>query len=127
MGIHHDRSNVFLELGYFVTPSLSVRGIATGLYTHGGVAFQNPQTTPPDLFPVHDQIGHDSGIDAGGGLSYLLTGSTELYASYLTQVQGRGGHKVSNGLSFGVSWNFSPQQLVRRFFPSQADRPSEAP
>jgi hypothetical protein len=52
----------------------------------------------------------------GGGLSYTLSGSTTLYASYLTQVQGRGGHKINDALGFGVSYSFSPAQLVRRYF-----------
>ena len=72
---------------------------------------------PPEIFLHHDQIGHESGIDLGGGLSYVLTGSTELYVSYLTQVQGRGGHKIKDSLSFGMSYSFSPAQLVRRIFP----------
>jgi len=128
MGIHHDRSNVFLELGYFLTPSLSLRGIGTGFYTHGGIAFESPQTTLPELFPIHDRIGHDSGIDLGGGLSYTLTGSTTIYVSYLTQVQGRGGHKIKDALSFGVSYSFSPAQLVRRTFPPKSVRtPIETP
>jgi hypothetical protein len=128
MNIHHDRSNVFLELGYFLTPSLSLRGIGTGIYTHGGIAFESPQTTPPELFPIHDRIGHDSGIDLGGGLSYTLTGATTLNVSYLTQVQGRGGHKIKDALSFGVSYSFSPAQLVRRYFPPKSSRtPSETP
>jgi hypothetical protein len=122
--VHHDRSSVFLELGYFLTPSLSLRGIGTGFYTHGGVVFGGPQDAGPPvasnpLFFHHDQIGHDSGIDVGGGLSYVLTGSTEVYVSYLTQVQGRGGHKVNDAISFGVGWSFSPGQLVRRYFPSK--------
>ncbi len=121
LGIHHDRSNGFLELGYFLTPSLSVRGIATGLYTHGGfVGKAADQLPPPEVFVHHDQIGHDSGISVGGGLSYVLTGSTEVYASYLTQVQGRGGHKIKDSLSFGVSYSFSPAQLVRRAFPPKS-------
>jgi hypothetical protein len=128
MNIHHDRSNVFLELGYFLTPSLSLRGIGTGTYTHGGIAFESPQTTPPQLFPIHDQIGHDSGIDLGGGLSYTLTGATTLNVSYLTQVQGRGGHRIKDALSFGVSYSFSPAQLARRHFPPKSSRtPSETP
>ena len=66
----------------------------------------------------HDQIAHSSGILLGGGLSYALTGSTEIYAAYMTQVQGRSGHKVNHSLSLGAGWSFSPQQLVRRYFPS---------
>lgn len=118
LGVHHDRSNVFLELGYFLTPSLSLRGIGTAFYTHGGLVFQAAdQLPPPEVFLHHDQIAHESGIDVGGGLSYVLTGTTEVYASYLTQVQGRGGHKIKDAVSFGVTWSFSPQRILRGMFP----------
>jgi hypothetical protein len=51
-----------------------------------------------------------------------------LNASYLTQVQGRGGHKIKDALSFGVSYSFSPAQLVRRAFPPKfAATRSETP
>ena len=121
LDIHHDRSNAFLELGYFLTPSLSIRGIATGLYTHGGInGVAADRLPPPEIFLHHDQIGHESGISVGGGLSYVLTGSTELYVAYLTQVQGRGGHKIKDSLSFGVSYSFSPAQVVRRVFPPRS-------
>jgi len=123
LDIHHDRSNAFLELGYFLTPSLSLRGIATGFYTHGGINGRAAdQLPPPEIFLHHDQIGHESGISVGGGLTYVLTGSTEVYASYLTQVQGRGGHKIKDSLSFGVTYNFSPSQIVRRFFAATSDK-----
>jgi hypothetical protein len=118
LGIHHDRSNAFLELGYFLTPSLSLRGIATGFYTHGGInGVAADQLPPPEIFLHHDQIGHESGISAGGGLSYVLTGSIEVYGTYLTQLQGRGGHKIKDSLSFGVAYSFSPTQALRRAFP----------
>ncbi len=116
------------SLGGRLDRLLPLRGIGTGFYTHGGIAFESPQTTLPELFPIHDRIGHDSGIDLGGGLSYTLTGSTTIYVSYLTQVQGRGGHKIKDALSFGVSYSFSPAQLVRRTFPPKSVRtPIETP
>jgi hypothetical protein len=127
--IHHDRSNGVLELGYFLTPSLSMRLLGTGFYTHGGVVLDSPLAAGPPvesnpLFYHHDQIGHESGISAGGGLSYALTGSTEVYVAYLTQLQGRGGHKINDSLSFGFTWSFSPAQLIRRAFPPK--EPNEA-
>ncbi len=122
LGINVNRSDFSFEAGYYLLPSLSARFLGVGYYTHGGLAFH----TPPDLFSLpngavlflhHDQIGKSRQINVGGGLSYLLTGSTELYASYLRSVYGRDGHKVNNGISFGVSLNFSPAQLARRAFP----------
>jgi len=133
LDIYHNRSDFALEVGYFLTPSLSVRGIGTGHYTHGGYDLKcgNPGGAPciPDAYrPYHDLIVRTSAINLGGGLSYVLTGSTEIYASYLRTVQGRGGHKIDQALSFGVGWSFSPSQLVRRYFPSRsAGSSAEAP
>jgi len=123
--IHHDRSNAALELGYFVTPSLGARFLATGFYTHGGVSIRsradlhcasNPCTAADPIYLHHDQIEHASGINLGGGLSYALTGSVDVYASYLRTVLGHAGHKIDHGISLGASWGFSPQQVVRRLF-----------
>ena len=119
-GIHHDRSNVGLELGFFLMPSLAVRFLATGHYTHGGVVYKTGRGIPPEQWTIHDLIGHESGISLGGGLSYALTGSTEVFASYFQQVQGRGGHKIDQALSFGVSWSFSPAQIIRQAFPPKS-------
>lgn len=127
LGVHHDRSNGFLELGYYLTPSLSLRGIGTAFYTHGGLVFRAADALPPpEVFLHHDQIAHESGISLGGGVSYVLTGSTELYVAYLTQVQGRGGHKIKDSLSLGVSYSFSPAQIARRLFPPKSPGPPVA-
>jgi hypothetical protein len=115
-----NRSNMGMELGYFLTPSLAMRFLAMGHYTHGGLVFRTPADLPPDLYPHHDQIGKTSAVNLGGGLSYTLTGSTEVYASYIRTVYGRGGHKIDQGLSFGVGWSFSPQQIIRGVFPPKS-------
>src|SRR5262245_7209304 len=114
-GIHHDRSDFGLEIGYFVTPELRARVLGTGYYTHGGLVFHTPFDLPPELLPYHDQIGHSSQVNFGGGLSYALTGAIEVYAIYAKSVWGRDGHKIDNGLNFGFTWSFSPGQLVRRY------------
>jgi opacity protein-like surface antigen len=122
LDIHHDRSNGALELGYFVTPSLGARFLASGFYTHGGISNRSPTSlgvprnaSNPLVFH-HDQIEHASAISLGGGLSYALTGSVDVYANYLRTVAGHGGHKIDHGLTFGVSYGFSPSQVVRRLF-----------
>ena len=68
------------------------------------------------IFLHHDQIEHASGISLGGGLSYQLTGTVDVYATYLRTVLGHGGHKIDNGISFGFTWGFSPKQVVRTMF-----------
>ena len=126
LDIHHDRSNAALELGYFVTPSLGARFLASGFYTHGGISFRSdadyhgPRDSTNPLFLHHDQIEHASALSLGGGLSYALTGSVDVYASYLRTVTGHTGHKIDHGINFGVSLGFSPVQVVRRLFGPRA-------
>jgi len=122
LDINLDRSNLAAELGYFVTPSLCARLLATGHYTHGGLVFRTSANLPPDLYVHHDQIGKTSAVNLGGGLSYTLTGSTEVYVSYIRTVYGRAGHKIDDALSFGVGWSFSPEQILRRAFPPTKGR-----
>jgi hypothetical protein len=120
LGFNVNRSDFAFEAGYYLTPSLAARFLGIGYYTHGGLAFH----APPDLlgpngeitpeFIHHDQIGKSSQVSLGGGLTYVLSGSTDIYASYVRSVYGRDGHKVDNGFSFGFSYSFSPAQLVRR-------------
>jgi len=119
-GIHHDRSDAYLEAGYFLTPELRVRLVGSGYYTHGGLVFKTPLDLPPELLPYHDVIGHSSQINVGAGASYALTGAIEIYAFYSRSVYGRDGHKINNAPGFGVTWSFSPEQLARRYFPSKS-------
>ncbi|HEY1249716.1 MAG TPA: hypothetical protein VGH97_00915 [Thermoanaerobaculia bacterium] len=133
LGFNLNRSDFGFEAGYFLTPSLSARFIGVGYYMHGGLEYHTPadllSPDPPyvtDLFIHHDQIGKSSEVSLGGGLSYVLSGSTELYVSYIRSVYGRDAHKIDNGISFGVSWNFSPGQVVRRYF-AKSSATSKAP
>ena len=125
--VNLDRSNLGLALGYFVTPSLAVRVLGSGYYTHGGLVFRTPANLPPELVPYHDQIGKTSAINLGAGVAYVLTGSTEIDVSYLRSVYGRGGHKIDHGLGFGVNWSFSPAQIIRRTSPPKPEKLEETP
>lgn len=118
-----NRSDFALEVGYFLTPSLAARAVGDGYYTHGGLVFRTPANLPPELFQYHDQIGKVSAVHVGGGLSYALTGSTEVSATYRVSVYGRGGHKLHHGLSLGATWSFSPEQIVRRILPPRSPEP----
>jgi len=124
--VHHDRSNGALEIGYFIPPSgIGVRFLSGGFYTHGGLVFRGPAdfdcgtdgcNGADPIFLHHDQIEHASAIFLGGGLSYALTGNVDVYASYVRTVQGRGGHKIDDGIAFGFTWGFSPKHVIRSMF-----------
>ena len=121
IGINTNRSDFGFQAGYFLTPSLGVRFIAAGYYTHGGVPYNSPLELPSEQRPYHDQIAKSSNVSVGGGLAYVLTGNTEVSVSYLQSIYGRTGHKVDNGIGFGFSWSFSPEQILRGLFPPKPD------
>jgi hypothetical protein len=144
LGISHNQSSGDLVVGYFLTPALGIRGILSFGYTHGGLSLPDVRTPagyaqfvrtycdpvlqcgPGDATPNwlhHDQIGHDVFLNAGGGITYSLTGAVDLYLSYVAGVMGQNGHKINDGVGFGFTWNFSPVQVARQI----AGKPPNGP
>ena len=121
LGVSHDRSNVDLELGYFLTESLGVSATGTYQNTHGGVDLPAPGTpesaafTRGPYFVYHDQLGESDFVNVGGVVSYALTGTVDVFASYQTMVWGRNVHAIQPGLAFGLNWGFSPKRVIRSF------------
>ena len=121
LGVSHDRSNVDLEVGYFLTPSLGISAIGSYQKTHGGLELPLPGTpasaafrqTP--YFVHHDQLARSNFVNVGGIVSYALTGTVDVFASYQTMVWGRNVHAIEPGLAFGLSWGFSPRRVIRSF------------
>lgn len=109
LGIAHDRSNLDLELGYFITPAWRVFAMGSGQFTHGGIDLPDPRsiTLPPLLFQHHDQIGHDNILNLGGGASYSLTSTVDVFGSVVHTVAGRNMHALQYGATAGVSWTFT--------------------
>jgi hypothetical protein len=121
LGVSHDRSNVDLEIGYFLTQSLGVSALGSYQKTHGGLDLPLPGTpasaafrqTP--YFVHHDQLARSDYLNVGGIVSYALTGTVDVFASYQSTVWGRNIHAVQPGLAFGLSWGFSPKRVIRSF------------
>lgn len=114
IGISHDASNVDVELGYFVTPALTVRGLSAWQIGHGGLGLGTGQLKAPLNFLHHDQVTNVHSFNIGAGAAYALTRNLDLFGGWFKTLSGRNGHAVNRGLSLGFSVNFSPAQLVRR-------------
>ena len=121
LGISHDRSNVDLELGYFLTPSLGVSALGSYQKTHGGIELpvigsaENDAFRRTPYYVHHDQLAQSNYWNVGGVVSYALTGTVDVFAAYQTTVWGRSIHATQPGLSFGVNWGFSPKRVIRSF------------
>jgi hypothetical protein len=101
-GVEHARSNVDLELGYFVTPRFALRALGAWQEAHGGIDVPVPLTHP--LFRYHDQLGAESFFNLGGGGSISLADRVDFYLVYMTGIRGRNGHKVEDAFTAGVGY-----------------------
>ena len=108
--ISHNRSMASIEAAYFVTPRLRILGMTSGQRTHGGIDFFGPAsraTLPTSVFVRHDQIQRENMVTIGGGASYSLTDSIDLFGSLAHTVLQRNGHGLTRGVSVGMSWSFT--------------------
>jgi hypothetical protein len=101
------RSNLDIELGYFVSPALRVFGLTAAQKSHSGIdVFPNlAQVAPEVQLQNHDRVSRDDFLHVGGGASFSLTERLDLFGAFLTQVAGRNGHKMNRAVSVGVTWN----------------------
>ena len=126
-GIFHDRSNLDLQIGYFVTPSLQLFALGVGQKSHGGLVFDRkeiPTWTASD-FHHHSQLGRTDLLGVGGGVDFLATSALDVYASFMTTVAGRNDHAINAQFTLGLTIGFSPRQILRKM--SRSDAPSVAP
>jgi hypothetical protein len=102
--VSHNRTNATLEIGHFLTTSLSASFIASRQWTHGGVHIPIPVTDP--LFPYHDRLAEDEFVNLGGSISWAINERVNVYGLYMSANQGRNSHKVEHRTSLGVSYGF---------------------
>jgi hypothetical protein len=132
LGISHDRSNVDLEIGYFLTQSLGVSVVGIYQKTHGGFDLPIPGTPEAAAFKLtpyavhHDQLARSDFLNLGGVVSYALTGTVDVFASYQSMVWGKNVHAVQPGLAVGFSWGFSPKRVIRSFARKSASADASA-
>jgi hypothetical protein len=109
MDMSHNRTSGDFEVGYFLTPSLRAFGIVSGQYTHGGIDFPaaGMSALAPEHRFIHDIIQQVHYVHAGGGVSYSISDSIDMFASLARLVTGRNGHALNRGITIGASWGFS--------------------
>ena len=108
--ISHNRSLASVEVAYFVTPKLRLIGMTAAQRTHGGIDFfgaRSRAVLPREQYVHHDQIQRENMTTVGGGASYSLTDSLDLYGSLARNFAQRNGHGLTRGLSMGISWSFT--------------------
>lgn len=106
-----NRSNGYFDLGYPLTRSFYVRGVASWQRTHGGLRAGSPSGPPfpgdlntPERYAQRDRLGRTMYWHLGGGLSYSM-GPADVFVSADKYIWGRDAH---NGIAYtvGSTWYF---------------------
>lgn len=105
LDISHNRSQLGLELGYFVTPSWRVVGMASGQRTHGGIDMPRNAASiwPREQFRNHDRITAEHYANVGGGMGWTVNDRFDVFGSVTRTVTARNTHKLHYAASVGVS------------------------
>lgn len=107
LGISHNRSNLDLNVGYFVLPSLSVRATWSAQKTYGGLDINPKIPLTGERYQQHDRVSRVNFVAVGAGASYALNDSVDLFMGAQKMLSGRNGHKLDWSPSLGLTWSFS--------------------
>lgn len=105
-----NRSNAEFEVGYALSPLVSVRALSAWSQVHGGLSYDdafNAIETNPFLFLDHDRLLGGRYWHLGGGATVALTDSIDFDAAFLRFIAGADTH-YGVGLTIGATWRFSP-------------------
>lgn len=100
------RHSLNMELGYFVTPRLSLKGAASWLRSSGGIDWFRRSPEFLRYRFVHDALANERSWRVGGGAGYALTPRYQLYLLGFLTVSGASTHAM-NTLATGVGWSFA--------------------
>jgi hypothetical protein len=146
LGFGFNYSFVDLELGYFVTPSVTLRLFGSWQIAHDGIRDEDyPEAAlvaadwPEFLLALdgttvrgqpgvviglhHDQIELQNSFDAGVGASVAVTPSLELGLTAFQTFSAKGGMGRDVAVSVGATWSLSPERLIGRIGEEPRVRP----
>ena len=100
-----DRSNVNVETGYFITPSISLSFLWRKQWTHGGLDFAELFEAPPEIFRNLDRLTRQNFQHIGAGAGFPLSKTLSAHVNIIKFVSGENAH-YGTGVVAGVSWSF---------------------
>jgi hypothetical protein len=103
-----NRTNGSLEVGYYVTPSVTVSAYGTGVRTHGGWDLPRAFKNSEEIFE-HDRFDKSKDIQFGGSVAYGFRNGVSVYAGYFKTVWARTAHALG-GPTLGLTWSPRPSQ-----------------
>ena len=105
--VKHDRSNLNVELGTFLSSRWSLGLYGAWQWAHGGIDVPVPPSNP--YFLNHDALAADEFFNAGVGTSFAITPEVTAFALYMHGFSGENGHKMNHGVTIGFAYGFRPR------------------
>jgi hypothetical protein len=116
VNIRPNRTGIDSAVGYFINPRFAVQFIETFQYAHNGMWVEfypelNPHITgggevTDEHWANHDRLFRARVLALGGGVTYALNESVDLFASASTAAWGRMLPRPERGLTVGMNWSF---------------------
>jgi len=103
-GLRPNRDRMDLELGYFVTPRITLRFLESLQITHNGIEFQQPGQTR-EVSLNHDRLQMYNFLNLGGGFGFTISESLDVFAAVSSLVWGQNVHP-HRGIGVGINWHF---------------------
>lgn len=100
-----DRSNLNVDVGYFVTPAVSLSFLWRRQWTHGGLDFAELFAASPEIFRNFDRLVRQDYQHVGVGAGFPLTRTLSGHLNFIKFVSGKNAH-YGSGIAGGVNWSF---------------------
>ena len=105
-GISHDKENFEGDVGYYITPYLSVQGLVHWQKSLGGLQVYGPPQQSDPLYPYHDQLVAEGYTNAGLGASWEYSDHSTWSLGYMQGLSGHNGHKLGRAVTLAYSYGF---------------------
>lgn len=103
-GIRPNRSRVDIEVGHLVTPRLALTFLESLKLTHDGLDFPYAGL-PTELLRNHDRLSRNNTLNLGGGFTFALSESFDVFGAMSPLVWGQNIH-AHWGYGVGLNWHF---------------------
>ena len=114
LGRSHNRTNTDSELGYFLTPRLTLSGLASFQKHHGNPLdtdfAKGPEQWTHEEDHHHMKLLRSDLLDVGAGIAFRVNAKSSVYATALHTVWGKNGHPLQAGLIFGINFRFGTRR-----------------
>jgi hypothetical protein len=103
-----NRTNASLEVGYAVTPAVTLSVFGLGLRTHGGWDLPRAFNNTEEIVE-HDRFDKTKDIQIGGAIAYTFPRGLTVYGGYFGTVWARTAHGLA-GPTLGFTWSLQPAE-----------------